>query len=206
MLRFCIAILFLLFVQDLLGQDPYSSYKRIADKIISQAFDSSVSRSIKCYKFSVKPSDNGGISFSSYEHFKNRRGTVKEIAFDYSLYSTAIKDKFLFRVRLNSKRELLNKEELSYIPGCIKKNDTCNLLTRNEAIQIAIRDSIDFPNNLTTDFQISKKGEYYWYIQGEKLADKNKNRQSPYGNIGLNAFRYIDAKTGKVIQYQKMTN
>jgi len=198
--RFSITILFLLFVQALLGQDPYSSYKRISDKIISQAFDSSVSHSIKCYKFSVKPSDNGGISFSSYEQFKNRRGTVKEILFEYSLYSTAIKDKFLFSIRLNSKKELLNKEELSYIPDCIKKNDTCSLVTRNEAIQIAIRDSIDFPNNLTTNFQISKNGEYYWYIQGQKLEDKKKNSQSAYGNIGLNAFRYVDAKTGKVIQ------
>ncbi len=201
MRKFSISILFILFTQGLLGQEPYSSYKRIADKIISQVFDSSLTRSIECYKFSVKPSDNGDISFSSYDHFKNRRGAVKEIVFEYSLYSRAIKDKFLFSIRLNSKKELLNKEELSYIPHCIKKNDTCNLLTRNEAIQIAISDSIDFPNNLTANFEISKNGEYYWYIQGEKSEDKKS--RSAYGNIGFNAFRYVDAKTGKIIQYQK---
>ncbi len=202
----CIAILLFLYSQALFGQDTYSSYKRIADKIIFQNFDSSVNRSIKCYRFFVKPSDSGGISFSSYDHFKNRKGPVKEIVFDYSLYSRAIKDKFLFSIRLSSKGELVNKQEISNIPDCIKRNDTCNFITRNKAIEIAINDSIDFPNNLVTNFEISKNGEYYWHIQAEKPENKKRTNQSPYGNIGLNALRYINAKTGEIIQDDKMSN
>jgi hypothetical protein len=200
-----LTILLVFFLQTLSGQEAYSSYKRAADQIIGKYFDSSLSRSMTCYKFFVRPSDSGGISFASYEHFKNHKGTVKEIIFEYSFYSKAIKDKFLFAIRLNSKKELINKKELNYIPECIKRNDPCNFISRHGAIKIAIKDSIDTPNNLTAIFEISNNGDCYWHIQALKSKAK-KSDQSPYGTIGFNEMRYINAKTGEIIPYEKINN
>src|SRR5689334_13122806 len=106
MRKYWTPILFLLLVTRVVGQDTYSSYKKIADKVVFQNFDSSLHRSIKCDKFWVRPSKNGGISFSSYDQFKNRKGPVKEIQFEYSLYSRTIKDKFIFSISLDSNKEL----------------------------------------------------------------------------------------------------
>lgn len=79
-------------------------------------------------------------------------------------------------------------------------------------MKIAIKDSIQYTNNLTADFVRPVRAlEYFWMITGQdvKLNDFSMPRPADGWNVFRNKrnTRYINAKTGEIVEfdaYQKM--
>jgi hypothetical protein len=205
MKKILLLLIIILSVHNLFSQTTISYLKSISDKKIKNHFDTQILKDIRCVNFTIIEKDSTETWYSNYESNKNMSFKYLKVSFTYSLYSKRIRNKFEFIVTVSKNREV-DTGFLANIPPCIMKNFECGYITKDSAIVIAKKDSILFPENISTEFEKPYyKKEFYWVIKGEKvqLGIKPKRFFRSSTKRWTSSVKYINAKTGEIISWQK---
>jgi hypothetical protein len=186
-----------------LAQDRVIDYKVIADKEIPKYFDSSLINLITCQEVTFFDIHNSETWSPNIENVKFQKVKMKEISFTYSYFSKSLNDTFSFWVSvLKQKNGKITITGLEYVPICILKDDNCKFIKKDSAINIAIKDSILYPENLTSSFaKRYNKKDYYWEIEGNPIeiystVNRRTSRKSSRSR------KYINATTGQLVSWQ----
>ncbi len=186
-----------------LSQVSIADYKIIVDKEISKYFDSSILNMMRCQD--VRYFDIYGTETWSpnFENVKFEKVKMKPLFFTYNFYSKTLNDTFAFGVSINKqKNKKIIISGLNSIPTCILTDRYCKFINRDSAIKIAIKDSILYPENLTSSFEKPyNKKSYYWVIKGT-LPHASTEKRRTVAKVSSRSRKIIDATTGQLISWQ----
>lgn len=186
-----------------LTQKLIKDYKRIADKSLLKYFDTNVVSKVQCDRFNVTENDGSSRYFYNENKYKKIDFTI--ITFKYSLFDTALNDDIYFYVSVNKNYQVIHDSSiLKKIPLCIRTHQSCNFISSDSAKRIAITDSIKYVNHLSSQLEINKlDNAYYWIITGHRPSDRPKNNKPTLNRyaetISPDQRRIINALTGQTI-------
>ncbi len=186
------------------SQDKVFVYKSKADKVIANYFDRNLIPYIKCTDVVIYGKEGNVLYYSDYGHAKNRSVKLSAIEFDYSFFSKVLNYKFKFSINVRSNKKV-QKDSLLFsdIPSCVAKKLACNILTKDSAIRLAIKDSISYPKNLHAEiYKNYKSGDYFWFVTGSPNTKKTTKRTTTKRSSTRNK-KIINAQTGEVIPYDE---
>ena len=194
----------LIFSNCLFGQIDISKYKIVSDKYLASKFNNKFKGKYIFESFFTTTEDSGNWHFLANEIINNTIDSFISMTFQYTFFSKKINFKIPFELTVNRDSTIDNTVDLfRYIPKCIISDSDCNLLTKNEAIQLAKKYKIKY----SVDFDIvfckpSDKSDYYWSIIGfaTKLRGKSNERHT-YKFTGSQE-RIINARTGELISWE----
>jgi len=195
---------FLCTLLRVLSQDTICNYKSAADKEILRNFDSSLFELIRCKEVTYVAKFDVVTWSPNYEKVKLEKVKPQTISFTYSFFSKQINDTFMFSLLVTKQtNKLMLVSGFKTIPDCIKKNANCNYITRDQAIQIALEDSILYSDNLFSVFwKHYKRKDYYWIITGRKKEVYSRLHRSSAPIIPPRSQKIINAMTGQLISWQ----
>ena len=198
-------ILFAFFTLTCYSQDKVISYKKQADKAVINYFDKSLIQKIKCTDVVLYGLDSNIIYFGDYEQAKNERKKLSSAMFYYSFYSTSLKYTFEFQITVNRNKKIISDtSNFDQIPNCISKGFNCNFIKKDSAIQIAIKDSIPYQNNLTVRlYKHYENDNYFWFVTGSPKIKKTTTRRTTTKRGSSSQERIINAVTGELIPYNE---
>lgn len=193
-------------VTSVYSQDKLSTYKTVIDKSISEYFNPSLINKIELSRISFVMQEKRRLLISNYDAFKDDTIKFSKANFTYSFFSDAINDFFTFNISIDKNKSIIADTTLfAEIPKCIAQNLECNFVKRDNAIKIAMADSIEYPNNLETRFQKSNNNNYYyWIITGNpEEASLEKRPKAHIKAISVKQQKIINALTGKIISLEE---
>jgi len=184
-------------------------YKVESEKILQNYFPTATIQKITCDGYLLTSECHS--SSSSYVQCENYRDTVeldsntgcpyKIFTTQYVLYSKELNYSFQLYIYWN--KDPVETNFSKAIPNCIKLNTTCNYISRDSAMRIAIKYSNKFNKKTidATDFIKSRTDkQFYWaFTIYAKTEDDNKKlfRKIPGSRILINSV------TGKVVNEKK---
>ena len=192
-----------------ISQQRILSYKHIVDTKLKDYFDSSLTKQMKCKVSSLIESDSTEVFFTrNYVPNQNDKEIFLTITFTYSFFSKSINHWFAFDMTISKdKNKISDLLAIEEIPSCIRYNKECGFIKKDSAVEIAMADSIAYPNNLSIQFirPIYKK-EYYWYITGHPKEIQQKGaRRTTTRRMAPNQRKIINAQTGNIVSWQEYT-
>jgi hypothetical protein len=189
------------------GQIAFYKYKKVTDQLINKNFDSTLIHLIKCKNFNLFSADgNVTTSFPSYEKFKLEKEKFSQITFTYIFISPTLNNPFSFTITLDSKKRPVYKKTLfENVPVCVRLNKKCDFISKDSAIRIALKDSIEYVENLSITLQQAPQTNvFYWVVEGQPKQKPQKKVKYPYSS-GYRSidYRYINATTSEIISMQQ---
>ena len=186
------------------GQVDVTNYKIIADKYLESKFNKIFKGKYKLKSFYSTTPEEGYWHFETDQLKSNTIDSFVSITFQYSFFSKRLNMQLDFDVAINKDSTIDNTVDLScYIPNCVLRDTDCNLITKDQAIAIAIKSKIKYSVDFDIEFAkpINKK-EYFWHIIGfNHKADRTPNKRNSYKFSGSQQ-RIVNARTGKIINYE----
>lgn len=199
----------LIIIVTCFSQKTIEEFKTIADHAIKKSFSKAIFKKVKCEGYVGQEANKANMIGGSYEPDKNKKVSIELIAMAYLLYSKELNYEFAFNVNIDSSLNTYAENGgIKDIPPCVRKKGPCNYIKKKEAIEIARKDSILYPDNLLVEMLKPKRSEeFYWVISGQ---DKRNVDYSFKPDDGWNIFpkkkentRYVNAMTGQMISYAK---
>lgn len=202
-----------IFCQKSVGQ-----YKKLADDAIRPYFSNEIFRKINCLTYMIRGKtgiDQSGGGFSGNEAVILNSPSC--VMIDYTLFSDDLKWTFYFYIIVDSNfivscdsihANSPPYEEIRNIPDCVRLGRKCNFISKEEAISIARRDLIEYPENLLVTFARPAQAlDFFWIVHGadKRVADFSK----PAPETGWNTFnkkkdtRYVSAVSGKILSFEE---
>ena len=186
------------------GQVDVTNYKIIADKFLESKFNKIFKGKYKLKSFYSTTPEEGYWHFETDQLKSNTIDSFVSITFQYSFFSKRLNTQLDFDVTINKDSTIDNTIDLScYIPDCVLRDTVCNLITKDQAIAIAIKSKIKYSVDFDIEFAkpINKK-EYFWHIIGfNHKVDRTPNKRNSYKFSGSQQ-RIVNARTGKIISYE----
>ena len=190
----------------LLSQTTIDNYKSAADREIQAAFDSSLGGQVRCKELNYVGKYDVETWSPNYDKEKFQIVKPQTISFTYCFFSKPINDTFSFVIKVSNKgNKTMLVSGIKSLPECIKRNVGCKFITKDSAINIAIKDSILYPENLYVTFQQRyNHNDYYWTIIGRPIETKSGphlHRRSATV-FPTRSRKYINALTGQLVTWQ----
>lgn len=201
---FFLLILSLTFSNSISGQFDVSKYKKISDKYVETKFSKSLKNKCLFESFYTTTFDSGYSHFSPNEIINNTIDSFISLTFKYSFFSKKLNYKMEFELTINKDSTIENSVDIfRYIPSCIISDSICNLLTKDQAIQLAKKFKIKYAVSFDIEFcKPSDKSDYYWHIVGfDKKYIRKPNQRNNYRFSG-GQLRIINARTGELISWE----
>ncbi|WP_462219153.1 hypothetical protein [Ferruginibacter sp.] len=175
-------------------------YKAKADSIIAERMVNSLANKVKLVDLFVSFPDSTKSCFLEYKSNKDKKIKFRTVSFFFELYSSSLDYSFRFPIIVTKDKSL--ESDLPFfegIPKCVIENKSCNFITKDNAIRIAINDSILYQDNLKVILiPENKKDVYYWEVSGSpKIHKKNKPKSI---NIVHRQRRIINTISGVIIR------
>jgi hypothetical protein len=140
------------------SQKTIGELKAFCDGLIKNNISKSVMSKIKSNGYFGQDADHSKKEFLAGDCFEDRNKTVKFelMSFMYELYSKQLDYEYNFRISIDSSLRVYASTNGGFnnIPPCIRKNQSCNFITKEAAIIIAKKDSISYSDNLIVEMLI----------------------------------------------------
>ncbi len=176
------------------GQQRLIEYKIIAEKEVQKHFGFPLMIT-KCTVESKRDIDSTEALFTgNYIIEEKDEESFLNVTLEYSVFSDEINDWYSILITIDSNKIIdYKKTNFAVIPPCILRNKGCNFIKSDSAIKIAIKDSIQYPNNFKTFFWTEEKtAKCFWTVKGYS------GTKSCTGS--RNQYRIIDALTGEFVK------
>ena len=193
------------------GQNILREYKNLSDLILQKEFKNAVFKKIKCLGYILVGKKVGEGSGGDY--YENRNKTIDHAEYTlifYTLFYPSLNYKFNFHIVIDSNKvPSLPVDELRDIPECVKKGKKCGFISKQNAIDIAKKDSIQYPDNLMVGLKTPKGStESYWVVSGQDKYYVDYSKPEPEDGWSVfplrkNNTRYVNALTGKILKYEE---
>jgi hypothetical protein len=210
MLKPLLIILSFLLCTESFAQKTITEYKGITDEAIRKYFSRSSFKRIKCDVYIAQQRHKKEALSGYFKADKNKKVEIESFAVIYYLYSKELNYKFTFVIDIDSNLQvnLAEYKGLEDIPECVKMNKPCNFIKQKDAIAIAQKDSIQYPDNLIAEVgkPLNSK-DFYWIVSGQdkKNVDYSIKRKEGWQSYPLRKknTRYVNAKTGKILSFEE---
>jgi hypothetical protein len=211
MKKYSLFFLSFLTVSICLAQQSVMEYKAMTDGAIRKYFSQSGFKKVKCYSYIACDRNNGKTYSGRYKKNDSFKIDIEFISIFYDLYSKELDYKFEFITSIDSSMKIGVYTEsggFKDIPPCVRMNKPCHYIKQSEAIIIAQKDSIQYPDNLIVEMEgIRKSDEFYWIVSGQdkRIVDYSVERKEGfqyYPQTKKNT-RYVNAKTGRILSFEE---
>ena len=182
------------------SQVDISKYKVVSDRFLASNFSTNVQASCLFTGYYITKPDSSYWYFDSTQLINDRIDSFISTTFNYALFNKALNFDIEFSITIDKRFVIIDTTELFYyVPDCIRVGSDCNLLSKDEAIAIAIKNKILYTVDFRVEFfRAQNSNEFYWLVTGyrEKLGKAKSSRRS---TMSTQQKRLINAKTGHCI-------
>jgi hypothetical protein len=193
MQKLMLLFIYVIFCFNSFAQERTNAFKNVADKLIIENFSPSVYHSITCTTVTFLSAGTDGDRAFDYADVMDTIVSVPYIQFSYIFHSEKLNYDFDFDITVSKAKELFcDSIFLEEIPACIRLDQHCRFLSKDDAMKIAIKNSIAYPENMEASFYFNEiEEQYYWFVSSFSL-----NVNAPKKDLENN--KYINAMTGKI--------
>lgn len=180
-------------------QNKIANYKTEADRLIYKCFIAALHPKITCTAVVLSYAGSDEETELEFDEVKDSSKQFDYIKFMYSFHSDYLEQDFVFDVTVSKEGELFHDSAFAInIPKCVRQQMNCGFISKAKAIQIAIQDSIAYPESLTAAFSWNDEdGKGFWFVTSPPEKHIINSKQTG----GIN--RFIDANTGRIIRKRK---
>lgn len=187
---------------------PVSFYLAKADSFLKMEVVPQVEKDVVRLSYLAKgPSDLKRYAGELPERGADLLDSLEWIGFFYEYASSELDYTFHWYLTIGSDGQVGPEWMLrKTIPACIRQGFKCNLLTKGQALAIAIRDSLPHPDNYFVELVSPKRSdEFYWVFIGvdKKITDYSipsaPGVDKPVPPRTRRTTRIVNAVTGRLV-------